>query len=114
MLRKSMLLLLLLAGCSKGPEADLPSIGEARSLTAEWALVNEQAAAGHLTTTYVTTMRKQLRKQLQTTASSLTQPHSRYGSEIQAALAEADDAPPEKLRAHAGRLKQIEDRLESA
>ena len=32
MLRKPLLLALLIAACSKGPEADLPSIGEARSL----------------------------------------------------------------------------------
>jgi hypothetical protein len=44
-----LLLLLLLGGCSKGPQADLPAISAARSLAAEWALVNEQASEGHLT-----------------------------------------------------------------
>ena len=44
---------LFLAGCSKGPEADLQYIERARSLAAEWAMVNEQAAKGRLTGTYV-------------------------------------------------------------
>ena len=114
MLRKPLLLALLIAACSKGPEADLHSIGEARSLAAEWALVNEQAMRGQLNATYVDTMRKQLREQLQTTASSLTRPNSSYAREIGAVLAEPDDASPDALRAHADRLKQVEDSLESA
>lgn len=106
--------LLLLASCSKGPDADLPSIGEARSLTAEWALVNEQASAGKLTATYTDTMRRQLREKLQSTAKSLKQPDSHYGQEVRAVLAQPDDAQPTELRAHADALKQIEDSLESA
>ena len=105
---------LLISACSKGPEADLPSIGEARSLGAEWALVNEQAAEGKLTPTYARTMRKQLREQLQGAAKSLTQPGSRYGHEIDALLTLPDDAAPQQLSAHAAALKQIEDNLESA
>src|SRR5215208_431222 len=95
------LLLLLIAGCSKGPQADLQYIGQARSLAAEWALVNEQASRGKLRDAYVQSMRADLRKQLQTTASSLTQPDSRYGHEIQALLAQPDAAAPEELRRHA-------------
>jgi hypothetical protein len=113
-MRKPLPLLLLLAACSKGPEADLPYIGEARSLGAEWALVNEQAAEGKLTGTYVRTMRIDLREQLQTAASSLTRPEARSGLEIRAMLAQPDDAAPEELRAHVDKLKQIEDGLESA
>ena len=64
-MRWLLLLILLPAACSKGAEADLASIGEARSLAAEWALVNEQAGKGRLTTTYTDTMREQLREQLQ-------------------------------------------------
>ena len=105
---------LTLAACSKRPEADLPAIGQARSLTAEWALVNEQAAKGQVTATYATTMRKQLRQQLQSSLSGLTQPNSRYGAEIRAALALPDQAAPKRLRAHGTTLKQIEDSLESA
>ena len=52
-MRKLLLVLLLVAGCSKGPEADLPAIGAARSLGAEWALVNQEASRGRLTEVYV-------------------------------------------------------------
>jgi FtsZ-binding cell division protein ZapB len=114
MLRKPLLLALLLAGCSKGPEADLVAIGEARSLAAEWALINEQDAQGKLTDSYSRTMRQSVREQLQTTASSLTQSDSRYGEEIRALLAQPDDAAPNQLRSHAERLRKIEDSLESA
>jgi hypothetical protein len=114
MLRSSLLLLLLLAACSKGAQADLPSIGEARSVAAEWALVNEQATQGHLTGHYIDTMRQSCREQLETVAKTLTQPQSRYGEEITALLREPGDASPAALRAHASRLKQIEDSLESA
>ena len=113
-MRKPLLLVLLLVGCSKGPQADLPAIGAARSLGAEWAMVNEQASRGQLTAAYVKTMRQQLREQLQTNASSLTTSDTPYARDIQALLAEPDDAPPEELRAHSGKLKQIEDQLESA
>lgn len=109
-----LLLLFALASCSKGPQADLQYVSQARSLAAEWALINEQAGQGKLTDTYTRVMRQDLRDQLQTTAKSLTQPDSRYGEEIQAILGEPDDASPQALRTHADRLKQIEDNLESA
>jgi len=114
MLRWLLPLPLLIAACSKGPEADLQYISAARSLAAEWALVNEQASKGQLTDNYVKTMRQSVREELQTNAKSLTQPQSDYGSEIAAVLHEPDDASPAALRAHASRLKQIEDNLESA
>jgi hypothetical protein len=114
MVRRSFLLPLLIAGCSKGPQADLPAIGEARSLAAEWALVNEQASSGQLNATYTRTMREQLRHQLETNASALTRPDSRYGEEIHILLAQPEDAPADELSAHAAVLKQIEDGLESA
>ena len=59
-------------------------------------------------------MREQVRQQLETTARALSRPDSRYGAEIRALLAQPDDAAPEELRAHADKLKQIEDALESA
>jgi hypothetical protein len=113
-MRKLLLPVLVLASCSKGPEADLQYISQARSLAAEWALVNEQASQGKLTQTYAQVMRQDLREQLQTTAKSITQPNSRYGQEIHAVLTEPDDASPQSLRGHADQLKQIEDSLESA
>lgn len=114
-MRKLLLILVALCGaCSKGAQADLPSIGEARTLGAEWALINEQAAERKLTANYVATMRSSIRQQLQTTAKSLTQANSPYGAEIQALLQQPDDAPPQQLRGHVTRLKQIEDSLKSA
>jgi Tfp pilus assembly protein PilP len=106
--------LLVIAGCAKGPQADLQYIGEARSAAAEWALVNQQAAAGKLSQAYVSSMHQWLRDDLQTSLSSLTERNSRYGEEIQALLEQPDDAAPQQLRAHAEKLKQIEDSLESA
>ena len=116
MLRKVLTFLLLVPGScsSSGPEADLQYIKQARSLGAEWALVNEQAAQGRLTQTYVDSMHEWLRDQLQTSAQSLTQPNSPYGAEIRALLAGADNADPAELRSHTDKLKQIEDHLESA
>jgi hypothetical protein len=114
MLRSILPLALLLASCAKGGEADLASIGDARSLAAEWALVNDEASKGQVTATYTRTMRKELREQLETTASSLTQPDSRYGAEIRAMLAQPDNVSPAELRVHSDKLKQIEDSLESA
>jgi hypothetical protein len=114
MARKLLFLVLALASCSKGPEADLPYISAARSLAAEWAMVNEQASKGHLTGAYIRTMRAMVRQQLQTNSKSLTDRQSAYGKEIGALLKEPDDAPPAELRAHSSKLKQIEDSLESA
>lgn len=110
------LLLFFAAGCSQssGPEADLQYIKQARSLGAEWALVNEQASRGYVTPTYVASMHQWLRDDLQTASKSLTQPESPYGKEIQALLGQPDDAAPEDLRGHSDKLKQIEDSLESA
>lgn len=113
-MRWLLLLLLLLAGCSKGAEADLPTIGSARSLGAEWALVNEQQGKGQLTPTYGGTMRGRLRQQLETDLGALTQPRSAYADEIRALAAEPDDTTPARLRAHVDALKRIEDNLESA
>jgi hypothetical protein len=114
MARKLLLLCVFLAACSKGPQADLQYIKEARSAAAEWALVNEQASQGRLTVVYVASMREWLRDDLQTAATSLSRPDTRYAFEIDALLSEPDDAAPEELRAHSERLKQIEDSFESA
>jgi hypothetical protein len=113
-MRWALLLVLFLCACSKGAEADLPSIAAARSLGAEWALVNEQAARGRLTTAYIETMRRSFREQLKATASSLTQRDSPYGHEIDALLALPGGASPDQLRAHVGKLRHIERSLESA
>jgi hypothetical protein len=115
MVRKWLLLLApVLASCSKGPQADLQYIGDARSLAAEWALINDRASQGKLTDIYVGSMHQWLRQQLQADSASLTEPNSPYGDEIATLLRQPDDAAPTALNAHADRLKQIEDALESA
>jgi hypothetical protein len=114
MRRKSLLLLLLLAGCAKGPEADLQYIKQARSAGAEWALVNQQASEGNLTQIYATSMRKWLREEIRSSSRALTQADSDYAREIHALLVEPADAAPVDLRAHSEKLKRIEDQLESA
>lgn len=116
MLRKLLPLMLLIPGaCSgSGPEADLQYIKQARSLGAEWALVNEHANKRHLNGIYVRSMHRWLRLNLRTSLESLTEPNSAYATEIKGLLSEPDAAAPGKLRAHVEALKQIEDHLESA
>lgn len=113
-MRRLLPLFFLLAGCFQGADADLQYIKQARSLAAEWALINEQASAGQLTETYVKVMRQSIRQQLETSSSSLTVPGSSYAQEIEALLAQPDDSDPSDLHAHADRLRHIEDSLESA
>ena len=107
-------LALLVAACSKGPEADLQYIKQARSAAAEWALVNELAVQGKVTPAYVSSMHQWLRDEVQTSLTSLTEPDSRYGDQMAALLQQPDDAAPQNLRARSDSLKQIEDDLESA
>jgi hypothetical protein len=114
MVRTAIIFMILLVGCAKGPESDLQYIKQARSLAAEWALINEQASARKLTPTYVRSMHHWVHDGLETASSSLSEPNSRYGSEVRALLAEPEDASPAALRAHSQVLKQIEDSLESA
>jgi hypothetical protein len=114
MTRRPIIVLLLLAGCAKSPSQDLQYIKQARSLAAEWALINQQANAGRLTGTYVSSMHRWLHDDLRTTFSSLARPDSPYGKEIQALLAEPQNAAPGEIRAHGEVLKTIEDKLESA
>jgi hypothetical protein len=111
---KRLFAILLLGGCSQGAAQDLQYIKQARSAAAEWALVNENAARGHLTDAYVKAMREEARDEIATASSSLSQPDSAYGREIKSLGAEPDDAPPEQLRAKVEALKRIEDSLESA
>jgi hypothetical protein len=113
-MRWMLLSALMLTACSRGPDADLEYIKAARSAAAEWALVNEQASQGKLTSTYVSSMHKWLREEIRSSASSLKQPTSPYGDEIGALLQQPDNAPPQELRARAAELKKIEDSLESA
>jgi hypothetical protein len=110
----ALLVLLLLSACAKGAEADLQYIKQARSVAAEWALVNSEARQGKLTVAYVASMHQWIRQQLETASTPLTDPQSRYGQDIQALLALPDDASPDRLRALSDELKTQEDNLESA
>jgi hypothetical protein len=114
MMRRPIMILLVLAGCSKSQDPDLQYIKQARSLAAEWALVNDRAYSGGLTSTYVHSMRRWLHQDLRTALISVEQPDSRYGQEMRSLLAEPQDAAPAALRAHATTLKHIEESLESA
>jgi hypothetical protein len=114
MRRWSFLLLVLLPGCSQGPAADLQYIGQARSAGAEWALINQQAAQGKLSATYVASMHRWLRDEIRASSGALAVPNAPYAGEIRALLAQPDDASPQALRSHVERLKRIEDALESA
>lgn len=114
-MRLALLLLVSVVGaCSKGPEADLQYISKARSLAAEWALVNELAVRGELTDAYVSTMRKSLREQLESASKAVTEPDAPYAREIRAIAAAPADASPTALRAASERLKLTENELESA
>ena len=113
-MRTLLLCVLFFSACSKGPPADLQYVEQARSIAAEWALINEQAEAGKLTPTYVGSMRKWLRDDLQTAVSSLSQPSSPYGDQMKALLAEPPEAAASNLRVHAEALKRVESSLESA
>jgi hypothetical protein len=107
-------LLLVLAGCSQGPPADMASIKEARSTAAEWALVNEQASKGRLTATYVQSMRQAVRDELSAVRSSFSVPDAPYARAVDTLLTHPGDVDPATLRATVEQLKGIEDGLESA
>jgi hypothetical protein len=112
--RKLLILFTLLAACRSSHDDDLQYVKQVRSIAAEWALVNEQASAGQVTSIYVRSMHRWLHDGLETASRSLSQPRSRYGAELQALLAEPPDAAPGRLRRHADQLKQLETELESA
>jgi Tfp pilus assembly protein PilP len=114
MLRWMLLLLLLVTGCSKGSEADLQYIKQARSAAAEWALVNELASERKVTPAYVASMHQWLRQEVQSASAALTVPDAPYAAEIADLLRQPDDAAPQALRARSDKLKRFEDQLESA
>lgn len=111
-MKRLVLLCVVLGGCAQGPQKDLPSIAEARSLAAEWALIDEQASQGRITATYTKTMRASVRQQLATVSASLTNPDA--SSIVKDLVTRPDDAPADELRSSVEQLKRIEDQLESA
>ena len=108
-----LLALTLIGGCASGCSADLPAIGQMRSLAAEWASVNREAARGRLTIAYTEGMRKAAREQIAKQAQALSKgsPAAPAAAALQALPA---DAAPERIARLAAALKQIETKLESA
>jgi hypothetical protein len=66
------LLAALSAGCASQSDHELEALKSARSVLAEWALVEEQAHRGQAPATYVEQMRQLARDQLKTAESELT------------------------------------------
>ena len=106
--------LLLLGGAgSGGARKDLPTIKEARSLAAEWALVNHLAASGRLRPAYVRAMREEAISHLATALASMTDKESAAAREMATLARLPPDSPAVLLYAHARRLQAIEDGLEA-
>lgn len=102
------------AGCSRPPQSDLPSIAQARSVAAEWALVNALDAEHRLTPAYVRSMHLAFDQTLAGAIAQLSRPDSPYGIQMKNLRAERPDTAPDRLRLYSSRLKRIEDQLESA
>jgi hypothetical protein len=102
---------LALAACSSQSDKQLMAVKSARSVLAEWSLVERQAAQGRAPTTYIEQMRQLAKDELKTDSGELSrQPEAarlldalRAGSPDAATLKQADDA-----------LKPLEDSLEAA
>ena len=106
-------MLLLLAACGKGPAVDLPTVKQMRTVAAEWAMVNELAQRGQLTSIYAEQMRQAARQQLVKNVAKV-RPDSPEAAILFGLLAEPADAAPQHLRSQADKLKSIETALESA
>ena len=107
----ALLMLTALGACSSQSDKQLEAVKSARSVLAEWALVEQQADRGQAQATYVEQMRKLAKDELKTAETGLAQQPDaadlvdklRSDSPDAAALKKADDA-----------LKPLEDSLEAA
>ena len=108
------ILLLLVAAAPPADRKDLPAIKAARSVFAEWALVNQLAISARLQASYVDRMRKAAREQLGTNLKSLSSPTSPAALVIQHCLRLPAAAPSPVLQSCAERLRAIEVQLETA
>ena len=93
---------------------DLPTIKAARSVLAEWALVNQVAISARLQASYVDGMRTAARKQLGANLKSLSSPTSPAALVIQHCLRLPAAAPSAVLQGCAERLRAIEVQFEAA
>jgi hypothetical protein len=92
----------LTSGCASPAERDLEAVKSARSVLAEWALVESQAARGDTPTTYAEEMRKAAADQLRTAGKTLSERQPEAASRL---------ALPEGQPADAARLQQLRDSL---
>ena len=105
MLRYLLPIALLVAGCSKGGHADLPYIGEARSLAAEWALVNDEMARAISPAIMSPPCATAFASELKTTATSLTG-RTRLMAARSRRFCAARRCRARSLRARSDKLKQ--------
>lgn len=106
-------MLLLCAGCGPAGSEDLLAIKSARSIVAEWALINREAAAGRLSRLYADGMRREALAQLAAEARAAN-PNGPVAQAIGRVSRLPADASPELLDAAAQNLSAIEDQLEPA
>jgi len=105
------ILLLALAGCGSRTDKQLAAVKSARSVLSEWALVEQQAAAGRAPSTYVEQMREMAKDQLKTASKALSGQHET--AHLIDGLRESE--PGATLLQHAASiLEPLEKRLEAA
>ena len=104
------LVLLVLAGCGSQTDKQLEAVKAARTVLAEWALVEQQAAKDETPQTYADQMRDAAKTQLRTARSTL------LGDQPQAAslIGELADGQPsaDELKAANDALEPLKNRLE--
>jgi hypothetical protein len=103
-------LLFALAGCGSKTDQQLEAVKAARTVLAEWALVEQQSAKGETPATYADQMREEARIQLRTAQSSLLADQPEAANLI-GALADGEPSAA-ALQAADDRLEPLEKRLE--
>jgi len=100
-----------LAACSSQADKQLEAVKSARSVLAEWALVEQQAAEGRAPATYAEQMRKIARDELKTAATGLAQQPeaAKLLQGLQSGSPGAD-----RLKQADAALEPLENRLEAA
>jgi len=101
----------LTAACASQADRELEAVKSARSVFAEWALVEQQAAKGQTPATYAGQMRELARDQLKTAQEELARQPQAVG-----VINDVSAGPPDAaaLKQAAAALEPLEKRLESA